>query len=38
MERAPYGMPSGWSDWESGLSDRGRDVTGADAKGKSASK
>jgi hypothetical protein len=28
MERAPYGMPSGWSDWESGLSDRGRDVTG----------
>ncbi|HEY1758138.1 MAG TPA: hypothetical protein VGG72_22400 [Bryobacteraceae bacterium] len=30
MERAPYGMPSGWSDWESGLSDRGRDVTGKD--------
>lgn len=27
MERAPYGMQSGWSDWESGLSDRGRDVT-----------
>lgn len=32
MERAPYGMPSGWSDWETGLSDRGRDIaTGKDA-------
>jgi hypothetical protein len=27
MERAPYGMNSGWSAWEDGLSDRGRDVT-----------
>jgi hypothetical protein len=27
MERAPYGMQSGWSDWETGLSDRGRDAT-----------
>ena len=27
MERAPYGMHSGWSDWEDGLSDRGRDAT-----------
>jgi hypothetical protein len=27
MERAPYGMPSGWSNWEDGLSDRGRDAT-----------
>jgi|HubBroStandDraft_6_1064221.scaffolds.fasta_scaffold104745_3 hypothetical protein len=26
MERAPYGMNSGWSAWEDGLSDRGRDV------------
>jgi hypothetical protein len=27
MERAPYGMNSGWSNWEDGLSDRGRDAT-----------
>jgi hypothetical protein len=27
MERVPYGMPSGWSSWEDGLSDRGRDAT-----------
>jgi hypothetical protein len=26
MERAPYGMNSGWSNWEDGLSDRGRDI------------
>jgi hypothetical protein len=26
MERAPYGLQSGWSDWETGLSDRGRDA------------
>jgi len=26
MERSPYGMNSGWSAWEDGLSDRGRDV------------
>ena len=24
----PYGMPSGWSTWEEGLSDQARDVTG----------
>jgi hypothetical protein len=30
MERAPYGMQSGWSDWEDGLSDRGRDATKSD--------
>jgi hypothetical protein len=28
MERVPYGMNSGWSSWEDGLSDRGRDVSG----------
>ncbi|HEY4362059.1 MAG TPA: hypothetical protein VGN17_13870 [Bryobacteraceae bacterium] len=27
MERVPYGMNSGWSSWEDGLSDRGRDAT-----------
>jgi len=27
MERSPYGMNAGWSSWEDGLSDRGRDVT-----------
>lgn len=27
MERVPYGMNSGWSNWEDGMSDRGRDVT-----------
>jgi len=26
MERSPYGMNAGWSSWEDGLSDRGRDV------------
>ena len=26
MERVPYGMLSGWSNWEDGLSDRGRDA------------
>ena len=29
LERAPYGMDSGWSSREDGLSDRARDVTGA---------
>jgi len=29
MERVPYGMNSGWSNWEDGMSDRSRDVTGA---------
>ncbi len=28
LERAPYGMDSGWSSREDGLSDRARDVTG----------
>ena len=27
MERAPYGMNSGWSNWEDGLSDRAQDAT-----------
>ncbi len=27
MERVPYGMNSGWSSWEEGLSSRARDVT-----------
>lgn len=27
LERAPYGMTSGWSSWEDGMSDRARDVT-----------
>ncbi len=26
MERSPYGMNAGWSSWEDGLSDRGRDA------------
>jgi hypothetical protein len=26
--KPPYGMNSGWSSWEDGLSDRARDVTG----------
>jgi len=30
MERAPYGMNAGWSNWEDGLSDRARDVTKLD--------
>jgi hypothetical protein len=29
LERSPYGMDSGWSSREDGLSDRARDVTGA---------
>jgi hypothetical protein len=28
LTRPPYGMQSGWSSWEDGLSDRARDVTG----------
>jgi hypothetical protein len=28
LERAPYGMGSGWSSWEDQMSDRARDVTG----------
>jgi hypothetical protein len=27
MERVPYGMNSGWSNWENGLSSKGRDIT-----------
>jgi hypothetical protein len=27
MERAPYGMNSGWSNFENGLSDRAQDAT-----------
>ena len=27
LERAPYGMTSGWSSWEDGMTDRARDVT-----------
>jgi hypothetical protein len=27
MERVPYGMNSGWSNWEDGLSSKGRDIT-----------
>lgn len=27
LERAPYGMDSGWSSWEDAMSDRARDVT-----------
>jgi hypothetical protein len=27
LEHVPYGMNSGWSSWEDGLSDRARDVT-----------
>ena len=27
LDRAPYGMNSGWSSWEDGRSDRARDVT-----------
>ncbi len=30
MERAPYGLQSGWSNWEDGLSDRGRDAAKSD--------
>ena len=28
LQRAPYGMTSGWSTWEEGMTDRARDVTG----------
>lgn len=28
LERVPYGMNSGWSSWEAGMSDRPQDVTG----------
>jgi len=28
LQRAPYGMTSGWSSWEEGMTDRARDVTG----------
>lgn len=27
LDRAPYGMTSGWSTWEEGMTDRARDVT-----------
>jgi hypothetical protein len=27
LDRAPYGMNSGWTNWEDGMSDRARDVT-----------
>ncbi len=27
LQRAPYGMNSGWSTWEQGMSDQARDVT-----------
>jgi hypothetical protein len=27
LERVPYGMLSGWSSWEDGMSDRAQDVT-----------
>lgn len=27
LQRSPYGMTSGWSTWEDGMSDRARDVT-----------
>jgi hypothetical protein len=27
LQRSPYGMNSGWSTWEEGMSDHGRDVT-----------
>jgi len=32
LDRAPYGMNSGWSSWEDGRSDRARDVTLLHAK------
>ena len=28
LQRSPYGMTSGWSTWEEGMTDRARDVTG----------
>jgi hypothetical protein len=27
LERVPYGMNSGWSTWEAGMSDRAQDAT-----------
>jgi hypothetical protein len=27
LQRCPYGMNSGWSTWEEGMSDQARDVT-----------
>ena len=27
LHRSPYGMNSGWSTWEQGMSDKARDVT-----------
>jgi hypothetical protein len=32
MERVPYGMNSGWSSWEDGLSSRPQDITAAAVK------
>jgi hypothetical protein len=29
LDRVPYGMLSGWSSWEDGMSDRAQDVTRA---------
>ena len=31
LDRVPYGMLSGWSSWEDGMSDRAQDVTRAPA-------
>jgi hypothetical protein len=28
LERVPYGMLSGWSTWEAGMSSRAQDLTG----------
>jgi len=32
LDRVPYGMLSGWSSWEDGMSDRAQDVTRAPAR------
>jgi hypothetical protein len=32
LDRVPYGMISGWSSWEDGMSDRAQDVTRAPAR------
>jgi hypothetical protein len=29
LQRSPYGMTSGWSSWDDGMTDRARDVTGS---------
>jgi hypothetical protein len=29
LQRSPYGMTSGWSTWESGMTDQAQDATGA---------